>query len=79
MNGKKNSWEGIALIPFINEQRLLDAIATIDEERLPENARRRNSVGTSYIFQYDERDTSTYPSPLPGIFADLQPAATSYS
>lgn len=28
LNGKKNNWESVVLIPFIDEKRLLEAIAT---------------------------------------------------
>lgn len=30
LNGKKNDWEAVVLIPFINEVRLLQAMATKD-------------------------------------------------
>jgi 5'-3' exoribonuclease 1 len=29
LNGKKQDWEAIVLIPFIDEQRLLDAMKSI--------------------------------------------------
>lgn len=28
LNGKKNDWEAVVLIPFIEEKRLLEAVAT---------------------------------------------------
>jgi 5'-3' exonuclease len=45
-NGKKNSWECIARIPFINEDTLIDAVCAIDHSAvLQEGERRRNICG----------------------------------
>ena len=68
MNGKRNSWEGIALIPFIEERRLLDAVAKLDQSRLSTVERLRNvRVGDEYIYEFDAGNRDTYPPPLPGF------------
>lgn len=41
LNGKKNDWEAVVLIPFINEKRLLDAIAS-KEARLTDEVSATN-------------------------------------
>lgn len=52
LNGKKWAWQGIALLPFIDEKRLLDAMAKrypllTDEENF------RNQVGRDVLFFSD--------------------------
>ncbi|KAL3233573.1 5'-3' exoribonuclease 2 [Nakaseomyces bracarensis] len=42
MNGKKMSWQGISLLPFIDEKRLLKAVRN-QYQYLTEDERRRNS------------------------------------
>jgi 5'-3' exoribonuclease 1 len=74
MNGKKNDWEAVVKIPFIDEKRLLDAI----ESRLPlltAEERQRNSVGIDMIFS---RGTELYhyPSSLPSKFPDIAQCRT---
>ena len=72
MNGKKQEWEAVVKIPFIDEKRLLGAMATKDPF-LSEGEVRRNEFGVSLKFTYDaEGPPYTYPSSLPGVFPDLE-------
>lgn len=70
MNGKKMDWEAVVKIPFIEERRLLGAMATKDP-LLTENEKARNSFGVSLKFTYSQDLDFIYPSSLPGIFPDL--------
>jgi 5'-3' exonuclease len=58
MNGKKMAWQGVALLPFIDQQRLLEAMA-IDYPKLTEDQVRRNAWGNDVLFVSDEH--SLYP------------------
>jgi len=50
-NGKRNEWEATALLPFIDEDRLLTAIRAIDHEKeLTEDERARNLFKTDRTF-----------------------------
>ncbi|KJX99637.1 5'-3' exoribonuclease 1 like protein [Zymoseptoria brevis] len=71
MNGKKMDWEAVVKIPFIDETRLLSAMATKDP-LLTEDEKRRNDFGVSLKFTYASEVDYTYPSSLPGIFPDLE-------
>ncbi|CAG7851990.1 5'-3' exoribonuclease 1; AltName: Full=Exonuclease 2; AltName: Full=Exonuclease II; Short=Exo II; AltName: Full=p140 [Serendipita indica DSM 11827] len=70
LNGKKQEWEAIVKIPFINEQRLLQAMAS-REHRLTKEEKERNTVGTSLTFTYSPNQDIVYPSSLPGFFPDI--------
>lgn len=70
MNGKKMEWEAVVKIPFIDEKRLLSAMAPKDA-LLSEVEKRRNEFGVSLKFTYSEDQDYTYPSSLVGIFPDL--------
>jgi 5'-3' exoribonuclease 2 len=52
MNGKKMAWQGVALLPFIDEKRLLDAMA-IPYPKLTDEERRRNRWGNNVLFASD--------------------------
>lgn len=73
MNGKKSPWEGIALIPFIDEKRLLSALATVKTPLSAEETA-RNTPGTEFVFKYypgrAEEVRSTIPRLFPTFFAN---------
>ena len=71
MNGKKQEWEAVVKIPFIDETRLLSAMATKDT-LLSEDERRRNDFGVSLKFLYSPEVDYTYASSIPGVFPDLE-------
>jgi 5'-3' exoribonuclease 1 len=65
LNGKKNEWEAVVKIPFIDEVRLLGAMRT-REHLLTAAERRRNTFGSSFIFFYDDNSIGiSFPSPVP--------------
>jgi 5'-3' exoribonuclease 2 len=53
MNGKKMAWQGVALLPFIDEKRLLDAMA-VQYPKLSDEEVRRNRWGKNSLFASDE-------------------------
>lgn len=59
MNGKRMAWQGVALLPFIDEKRLLDAMAP-RYGNLSDDEKRRNQWGNNVLFVYEAH--SLYPS-----------------
>ena len=49
MNGKRLPWEAVALLPFIDSKRLLDAVKLIDTSTLDERERDRNQFGQALV------------------------------
>ncbi|TRX92983.1 hypothetical protein FHL15_006121 [Xylaria flabelliformis] len=70
MNGKKMEWEAVVKIPFIEEDRLLSAMAPCNELLSPEE-KARNDFGVSLKFTYDPNVNFIYPSSMVGIFPDI--------
>ncbi|KAG0358476.1 5'-3' exoribonuclease 1 [Podila minutissima] len=70
MNGKKQDWEAIVKIPFIDQDRLLKAMKT-KEHLLTEEEVERNSTGESAVFTRDDSLAAAYPSPLPNVFPEI--------
>ena len=73
MEGKRAEWEAIVLIPFINQQRLLAAEATIPSGSLTEAERSRNQPGSILIFSHDAEAINGAPPASPRLQALLQP------
>lgn len=53
MNGKRMAWQGVALLPFIDQDRLLSAMKE-HYPKLTEEEIRRNAWGNNIIFASDE-------------------------
>ncbi|KAG4305916.1 hypothetical protein PORY_000826, partial [Pneumocystis oryctolagi] len=49
MNGKKFAWQGVALLPFIDEKRLLEAIEKVYPQ-LSDEEKSRNTTGDDTLF-----------------------------
>lgn len=62
LNGKKQQWEAVVLIPFINEEELLKAMAPL-ECQLTEEEQKRNTPGPMLVYKYTEEDLGVYEAP----------------
>jgi len=66
MNGKVSSWEGVNLLPFIDEKRLFDAVAVqCPNTKLSKAELDRNMFGYDIIFTLDMSNTQKLPSSFP--------------
>jgi 5'-3' exoribonuclease 1 len=72
LNGKRNDWEAVVLIPFIDEKRLLDAVRSVDTSKLTDAEKRRNQLGKTHLFRFDPKNVETHPTTLPEFFSDLR-------
>lgn len=70
MNGKKNDWEAVVKIPFVDEKRLLSALDA-KETQLTTEEKRRNRFGQMIKFSFNPQVDYKYPSSLPGVFLDI--------
>ncbi len=71
MNGKKMAWQGVALLPFIDQKRLLDALAGPYKE-LTDDEHRRNAFGNDVFFVGEQ--ARVYDS-ICGLYAMQQKSA----
>lgn len=59
MNGKKAAWQGVALLPFIEEVRLLDALDKVYPD-LTDIEKKRNKLGNDIIYACKETKLGTW-------------------
>lgn len=64
LNGKRNDWEAVVLLPFVDEELLFDACASVPDSEITEEERKRNQLGPALLFQYSKSHTRTMPSPF---------------
>lgn len=62
LNEKKQEWEAIVLIPFINENKLIDAMTPHNSELTPEELQ-RNGHGPMHIITYTEENLGVVKAP----------------
>lgn len=75
MNGHKNEWEGVGIIPFIDEERLLSQSSKISNDHLNAVEVKRNSRrGNEYIYKYNADSKDEVPSPLPELLPAIHNA-----
>ncbi|KAA6417737.1 MAG: 5 -3 exoribonuclease 1, partial [Trebouxia sp. A1-2] len=73
MEGKRNDWEGVVLIPFIDEARLLAASHTVGPAKLSKEEANRNKLGELLVFSHqpDSHEEAFCMSTLPSHFATV--------
>ncbi|XP_043280589.1 5'-3' exoribonuclease 1 [Venturia canescens] len=62
LNHKKQEWEAVVLIPFIDEKSLLDAMEPYNAKLTPEE-QKRNKHGPMSIITYTDEDLGLYEAP----------------
>lgn len=63
MNGKRNPWEGVNILPFIDVELLKRSISSLCPDKvLTTDERSRNSVGKVLCYAYDPTVNETIPS-----------------
>ncbi|KAI0796479.1 XRN 5'-3' exonuclease N-terminus-domain-containing protein [Abortiporus biennis] len=53
MNGKRMAWQGVALLPFIDQKRLLEAMAPLYPQ-ISDDENRRNTWGNNFLCVFEE-------------------------
>ena len=71
MNGKENDWEGVVLIPFIDQELLQTEFRKIDTQLLTEKERKRNQFGETKLYKWDFKTSYPIKSTLPSVFVDI--------
>lgn len=70
-NGKTADWEAVVKLSFVDEKRLIEAMAPYDAKLSPEE-KKRNSFGTDLVFIFNPQVDNVYKTPLSGIFSDIE-------
>lgn len=67
-DGKKNPWEAVVLLPFIDEKDLMAAEKTLcDPEKLTPKEQARNAFGSILLYLHEPTEDGTYLSCNPAI------------
>ncbi|KAL3283158.1 hypothetical protein HHI36_006310 [Cryptolaemus montrouzieri] len=63
LNGKKQEWEAVVLVPFIDEDILLESMH-LCKDQLSSDEARRNKHGPMLCYSYTAEDLGVYESPM---------------
>ena len=72
--GKRNDWEGVVLLPFLDADRLKAAVASVEPSQLTAGQIARNVPGNLIYFNHAPSGAGDVQSTLPKSFAGLFPA-----
>ncbi|GLC57430.1 hypothetical protein PLESTB_001223500 [Pleodorina starrii] len=74
MEGKRADWEGVVLVPFVDEIRLLEAARSVKAAVLSPEEQARNQLGKIQIFQFSRNasEPNYCASTMPKHFKDLK-------
>ncbi|EDO17798.1 hypothetical protein Kpol_541p40 [Vanderwaltozyma polyspora DSM 70294] len=70
-NGKTADWEAVVLLPFVDENRLIDAMKPHLAKLSPEE-KERNQFGKDLTFMFSPQVDEVYKTPLGGLFNDIE-------
>lgn len=71
--GKRNDWEGVVMLPFLDETLLKHCIASVPPSKLTEGQIARNRPGPLIVFQHHPAGAADVQSTLPKSFGGLFP------
>ncbi|GME69396.1 unnamed protein product [[Candida] boidinii] len=71
LNGKRNAWEAIVLLSFVDVDKLLEAMKPYNELLTPEE-KLVNSYGTDLLFRFNPQYNEHVSSPIPSAFSDFE-------
>mmetsp|Transcript_5938 Transcript_5938/g.21720 ORF Transcript_5938/g.21720 Transcript_5938/m.21720 type:complete len:1118 (-) Transcript_5938:1312-4665(-) len=90
MNGKRWAWQGVALLPFIDEARLLTETARVEDTLTPDEARRNSQLSETIFCSaahalaptiyalYDKYSGASDPAARRAASATINPAASEH-
>eukprot|EP00731_Ephydatia_muelleri_P033331 Em0028g6a len=78
LNGKKFAWQGVALLPFVDEERLLRALQEVYDDLMPDESERLRFMGVAHVYAefhawMCQWHVSRYPFLIPVLFLSGPP------
>ena len=71
--GKRNDWEGVVLLPFLDEDLLKQCINSVPASKLTDAQIARNKPGSLVVFRHNPNGKTDVASTLPKTFGGLFP------
>uniref|UniRef100_H2ZND9 5'-3' exoribonuclease n=1 Tax=Ciona savignyi TaxID=51511 RepID=H2ZND9_CIOSA len=69
LNGKKYAWQGVALLPFVDEDRMMSTLSTVYKDLTVQEVK-RNSRGDDYLFVGPHHPLHSLQLPSPPCYAE---------
>eukprot|EP01134_Creolimax_fragrantissima_P002793 CFRG2793T1 len=71
LNGKKNDWEAVVKLPFVDEHRLKAAMEPY-RSQLTSVEQQNQKQGPELVFVYSQHNPQFYPSPWPEVYPHIE-------